>query len=79
MPVQDLMIGSSALIFTRAVSSVSPHFLGSLVHNCGYAPLLGLPDSPSRDRALEILEERFARGEIDHDEFEARRRTLRGK
>lgn len=26
--------------------------------------------------ALEILEERFARGEIDRDEFEERRRTL---
>jgi putative membrane protein len=33
----------------------------------------------SRDRALEVLEERFARGEIDHDEFEERRRTLRGR
>lgn len=27
--------------------------------------------------ALRILEERFARGEIDRDEFEERRRTLR--
>lgn len=32
----------------------------------------------SRDRAVEILEERYARGEIDRDEFEERRRTLRG-
>jgi putative membrane protein len=30
------------------------------------------------DGALRILEERFARGEIDREEFEARRRTLRG-
>lgn len=28
--------------------------------------------------ALTILEERFARGEIDREEFEERRRTLRG-
>lgn len=30
------------------------------------------------DDALRILEERFARGEIDRDEFEERRRALRG-
>ncbi|MGH2596167.1 MAG: SHOCT domain-containing protein [Actinomycetota bacterium] len=29
-------------------------------------------------RALEILDERFARGEIDLDEYEERRRTLTG-
>ncbi|MBL29143.1 MAG: hypothetical protein CMM50_16545 [Rhodospirillaceae bacterium] len=31
---------------------------------------------PRRRTALDILEERFARGEIDHEEFEARRRRL---
>lgn len=31
----------------------------------------------SNTSALAILEERFARGEIDGDEFEMRRRTLR--
>lgn len=32
--------------------------------------------NPSRSSALTILEERFARGEIDQEEFEQRRRTL---
>jgi len=31
----------------------------------------------STNSAIQILEERFARGEIDRDEFEERRRTLR--
>lgn len=31
---------------------------------------------PQQDRALSVLQERYARGEIDRDEFEERRRTL---
>jgi len=31
---------------------------------------------PPSDRALEILRERYARGEIGREEFEARRRDL---
>ena len=33
---------------------------------------------PGHDRALEILRERYARGEIGREEFEARRRDLEG-
>lgn len=38
-------------------------------------------DGPTADRgssALRILEDRFARGEIDPEEFDERRRTLGG-
>ena len=37
----------------------------------------GVGSGRSGSSALEILEERFARGEIDRDEFEERRRALR--
>jgi putative membrane protein len=36
------------------------------------------PPTPPADSALQILRERFARGEIDQAEFEERRRALGG-
>ena len=40
---------------------------------------MGVGDSaPTEDTALALLRERFARGEIDADEYEQRRRTLGG-
>lgn len=36
----------------------------------------GAPPAASRNKALEILQERFARGEIDKDDFEERKRLL---
>lgn len=38
--------------------------------------LIRQPRSAPRDSALEILRERYARGEISREEFEARRRDL---
>jgi putative membrane protein len=34
------------------------------------------PARPERNRALDLLDERFARGEIDQTEYEERRRVL---
>lgn len=36
------------------------------------------PTGPSGQTALEILQERYARGEIDHQEYDERRKTLGG-
>jgi putative membrane protein len=36
------------------------------------------PAPPSEDTALELLRQRYARGEIDGAEYEERRRTLGG-
>ncbi|MHB8647521.1 MAG: SHOCT domain-containing protein [Thermomicrobiales bacterium] len=36
----------------------------------------GPPRGPAEDRALALLRERYARGEIDHDEYEERQRRL---
>ena len=38
----------------------------------------GAPGTATNDSALAVLRERFARGEIDAEEFEQRRRTLGG-
>ncbi|MGI8708934.1 MAG: SHOCT domain-containing protein [Actinomycetota bacterium] len=42
----------------------------------GVRQISGRSRSGSDRRAIEILEERFARDEIDRDEFEERRRAL---
>lgn len=39
---------------------------------------LGGRDAPSRQSPIDILQERFAKGEIDQKEYDERRRTLSG-
>lgn len=45
----------------------------------GVRQIGGAGVGPGRSRALEILEERYARGEIDREDFETRRRDLEGR
>jgi len=45
----------------------------------GMRQMGGSRAGPGRSRAFEILEERYARGEIDREEFERRRRDLGGR
>ena len=62
-----IMILFIALIVTVVVLIV--RWLGGASHSA-------TPQSPPGRTPLDILKDRFARGEIDKDEFEERRRTL---
>lgn len=66
-----MMILFVAVIVVVAVLAV--RWLGGAGAGRGEPPRVSGAQTP-----LEILEERFARGEIDKDEFEERRRVLRG-
>ena len=56
-------------------------FWGGLIFAVVYTIRASRPRETRSDgpRALQILEERFARGEIDHDEFDERRRKLNSR
>ena len=66
-----MMIAFVALIVVLVVLAV--RWLGGTS-----GPSTGVGESQG-PRPLDVLEDRFARGEIDKDEFEERRRVLRGK
>jgi len=61
-----------------AMSLMMVLFWGGLVWLVAYAirTTSGRGRGTEARPAIRILEERFARGEIDHDEFEERRRVL---
>lgn len=54
-------------------------FVGAIVwgmsHNAASKPT-GSPDEPEQDNAMDIARERYARGEINHEEFEQIKSTL---
>ena len=54
-----------ALIVVGVVLLIRPS-----THQAGTEP------KPERSRALDVLDERFARGEIDREDYEERRRIL---
>ena len=50
--------------------------VGAVILVLRWAGLVGSPATRSAKNALNILDERFARGEIDKDEYEERKRAL---
>lgn len=60
------------LLFIAAVAVAIVFVVRAVSGDSGHAPRSG------RSSALDILDERFARGEIDKDEYEDRKRSLSG-
>lgn len=65
-----MMFGSVSLILVLAAIVVVALLVVRVLTNASKGPM------PHDRAALDILRERFARGEIDKDEFEERRRVL---
>lgn len=66
-----MFFGPIMMIIFIGVAVLLVRWFGGSTH------VAGPPRSPEKD-PLDILKERFARGEIDKDEYEERRRILRG-
>jgi putative membrane protein len=65
-----------SIAFTVAIIILIVVGVRWLVRNSGASQAGGVSAGPKEDTALATLRERFARGEIDAEEYEARRRTL---
>jgi putative membrane protein len=61
------------VLLVRRVGGVGPHDMRQPM-----APMPPPAAPPARPRALDILDERYARGEIDKAEYDERRKTLTG-
>ncbi len=74
MPWFGMIFGPIIMIIVLVIAGV---IVVALMRSLGGSPLFWQQSDlgPSR-RALEILEERFAKGEIQKDEFEEKKRLL---
>jgi putative membrane protein len=73
-PAAWLAMGLMMLAFWGLIAVLVVYAIRSLRHR----PVEDLSDPPvPADQALRILDERFARGEIDADEYDLRRGVLR--
>ncbi len=72
--------GWFGLVFFLIILGVIIWFLSSILRN-NSSGNIGMPDDfTNRGRTpLDFLEERYAKGEIDDEEFEKRKRLLKGK
>ena len=69
-----LMLGAGGLVMIAIMLVFWGLVIAGLV--LGVRWLAGLAQGTGRDEALEILRQRYARGEIDKQEFDTRRRDL---
>lgn len=69
-----LMWGAGGLVMMLMMLVLWGLLIAALV--VGLRWLIGQGRPTSRDEALEILRQRYARGEIDKQEFDARKRDL---
>ncbi len=69
-----IAMGLMMLAFWGLVAAVVVY----VIRNVGHRPP-GHPAATEPDEALRILDERFARGEIDGDEYSERRDLLRSR
>ena len=67
-------MGLMMLVFWGLVAALVVYVIRNVGHHADSHAVI---DNPRQDQALHILDERFARGEIDAEEYRARRDLLR--